>query len=122
VLGDWHLRAEGWTSVHLGVDTRYHTGGGAIFDKPQERSPERWKQDLRVQPKVRRTARTGKSLCRRGPAQDSIHTRNAQSLAAKAKRTAKQKASTTTRFDFGRRCEIVVELGRANFMRGRQIP
>jgi hypothetical protein len=33
-----------------------------------------------------------------------------------------QKASTTTRFGFGRRCEIVGEPGRANFRRGRRIP
>jgi hypothetical protein len=85
------------------------TGGGAIFDEPQERSPERGRQDLRARSDAGRTARTDKRLCRRGRVFNSIQNLRRRRHRGEGQPPAMLKASMTTRCDFGCGCEIVVE-------------
>jgi hypothetical protein len=76
------------------------TGGGAIFDEPQERSPERGRQSLRAQPEAGRTARTDMSLRRSGNSSVRSRPGAPEALAAKANhprclRRRRQHASTS---------------------------
>jgi hypothetical protein len=61
------------------------------------------------------------SLCRRHQARFNPH-QERQKHFGEGQPPVMQTASTTTRFDFGCRCEIVGELGRVNFRRDRRIP